>query len=257
MQTIMKQSLSIAVLLLAGITAAGCSTPQIERDLDQLKYEVAALKTRIGEQEGTKDPLRKDLANYGLRMDEMLTQIQQVQGSVDENNHQVQKELQDIKQRLTAVEGGKTAPSAEGQPAYGYADETVTAPKPAAQMDAEEVYAQAYQIYKQDQFPEARKAFQSFLKQFPQTEYSDNAQFWIGESYFRQQKYEEAILAYEDVVKKYPQGNKVPDALFKQGLCFKAIGDSTSANIILQRIVESYPGSPQAVSAKREMERGS
>jgi tol-pal system protein YbgF len=122
-------------------------------------------------------------------------------------------------------------------------------------LDPEEIYAQAYNIYKEGRLTEAREAFTGFLRQFPNTEYSDNAQFWIGECHFKENNYEEAILAYEDVVAKYPAGNKVPDALLKQGLCFQELGDMVSSRIILQRIVENHPDSPQAEIAKSRLEK--
>ena len=93
-----------------------------------------------------------------------------------------------------------------------------------------------------------------FLQQFPQTEYSDNAQFWIGEAYFKEGKTEEAILAFEDVARKYPQGNKVPDALVRQGICFKVLGDKDNARIILQRVIDKYPNTPQSDMARKELE---
>lgn len=250
----MKQFLSILVVLLVAAAAGGCaSTTQMERDVAQIKYEIVTLKNRMAALEDTGSPMRKDLAAVNLRMDEMLSEVQQAQGAIDETTHAVQRDIQEIKQRLSVLESSASQPrSFDTLPEPHSSPAPVT---PTRQQDAEEVYAQAYDIYKQGLFDEARRAFEKFLKQFPQTEYSDNAQFWIGEAYLKQEKYEQAILAYEEVVKNHPGGNKVPDALLKQGLCFKAMGDGDSARIILQRVIESYPGSSQAEAARRELEQ--
>jgi tetratricopeptide (TPR) repeat protein len=46
----------------------------------------------------------------------------------------------------------------------------------------------------------ARRKFEAFLKQYPNTELSDNAQFWIGETYYGKKDYEKAILEYEKAI---------------------------------------------------------
>ncbi|MCK5187372.1 MAG: tol-pal system protein YbgF, partial [Deltaproteobacteria bacterium] len=112
------------------------------------------------------------------------------------------------------------------------------------------LYNGAYTKLNQKKYQAARGEFKEFLKLFPQTEYSDNAQFWIGESYYREKRYEEAILEFEEVIKKFPQGNKLPDALLKQAFSFIAINDNNSAKLLLQKIIDQYPTSAQAEIAK-------
>ena len=231
----------------------GCTSIQdLERDISSLKYDVASLQAQISEAEKARTPLHREIAALNLRMDETLTEFQGLRGSLDETNFLVNQELETLKHRLTALESSEIAPkpSAAVPPTA-----TPPPPKPTAGLDPEEIYAQAYRIFKDGNLSSAREAFRDFLRRFPDTEYSDNAQFWIGECYFKEKNYEEAILAYEDVVSKYPQGNKVPDALLKQGLCFQELGDDVSARIILQRVVENYPDSPQAAFAKGVLEK--
>ena len=76
--------------------------------------------------------------------------------------------------------------------------------------ETELAYDSAYEAFKEEKYEKARERFQIFLKQYPNTEYSDSAQFWIGECYYFERKYEQAILEYEKVIKNHPQGNKVP-----------------------------------------------
>jgi tol-pal system protein YbgF len=189
-------------------------------------------------------------------MDDANTHLQAMRGQADELQYALQKTLKEMEERVALLERGKTALS-------NAADENsalVPTPLPSeipTILDPEEPYAVAYNIYKEKRYAESRDAFKKFLHQFPQTEYSDNAQFWVGESYYKEENYEEAILAYEEAIKKYPQGNKIPDALLKQALCFRALGDKTSSKIIFQRVIEQYPESPQAEIARRELMKSS
>lgn len=119
--------------------------------------------------------------------------------------------------------------------------------------DKEALYAQAYESFKEGKYEKARTDFQNFLKAYPDTEYSSNAQFWIGECYYFEKKYEKAILEYEKVIKNYPDGNKVPYALLKQGLSFLSLGDKSSAKAIFQNIIKDYPNTNQARSARAKL----
>lgn len=239
-------------LFLLAITLLGfnaCETMnQMNSDIMTLQTDVASLKK---ETRNLQD-LRKEVANLSVQVDELQNNLQEMRGQIDTNQHSVDKSLKEIRARIGSVEkstpiGGLSTPP----PSSGLTSPSI--PSPAA-LDSEVVYNDAYKIFQEGRYPESRSAFVKFLQQFPQTEYSDNAQFWIGEAYFKEGKTEEAILAFEDVVKKYPQGNKVPDALVRQGLCFKILGDNDNARIILQRVIDKYPNTPQADMARKEVE---
>lgn len=117
-----------------------------------------------------------------------------------------------------------------------------------------DLYREAYETFQRGDLEGARKKFEAFLSQYPHTELSDNAQFWIGETYFLKKDYEKAILEYEKVIVKYPEGDKVPSALLKQGLAFLELGDKTNARSLLKRVVERYPKTEQAEIAKKRLE---
>ena len=239
-------------LFLLAITLLGfnaCETiNEMDSDITTLKSDVASLKK---ETQSLQD-LRKQVANLSVQVDETQNNLQGVRGRVDENQHSVDKSLKEIRARIGSLEKNTSiGVSSSPPPTSGV---TPSSTPSAASLDAEEVYNDAYRIFQEGRYPESRSAFVKFLQQFPQTEYSDNAQFWIGEAYFKEGKAEEAILAFEDVSRKYPQGNKVPDALVRQGICFKVLGDKDNARIILQRVIDKYPNSPQSDMARKELE---
>lgn len=117
-----------------------------------------------------------------------------------------------------------------------------------------DLYKDAYETYQKGDFEGARRKFEAFLKQYPNTELSDNAQFWIGETYYGKKDYEKAILEYEKAIAKYPEGDKVPATLLKQALAFLELGDKTNGRNLLKRVMERYPQSEQADMAKKRLE---
>ena len=117
-----------------------------------------------------------------------------------------------------------------------------------------DLYKDAYETFHKGDLEGARRKFEAFLKQYPNTELSDNAQFWIGETYYLKKDFERAILEYEKAIVKYPEGDKIPAALFKQALAFFELGDKTNARNLLKRVIEKYPNSDQAEMAKKKLE---
>jgi tol-pal system protein YbgF len=119
---------------------------------------------------------------------------------------------------------------------------------------AGDLYKDAYETFQKGNLEGARRKFEAFLKQYPNTELSDNAQFWIGETYYLKKDFDKAILAYENVIAKYPEGDKVPAALFKQALAFLELKDKTNARNLLKRVIEKYPHTEQAEMAKKRLD---
>jgi tol-pal system protein YbgF len=120
-------------------------------------------------------------------------------------------------------------------------------------QEPEALYNEAYRLYEDGLFAKAREKFKEYLSLFPNTDKSDNAQFWIGECYYSEKRYEEAILEYEKVKKGYPDSNKKPSALLKQGLAFFELGDKTASKGLLEMVVRNYPESNEAKIAKRKL----
>jgi tol-pal system protein YbgF len=117
-----------------------------------------------------------------------------------------------------------------------------------------DLYRDAYETLQKGDLEGAQRKFEVFLKQYPNTELSDNAQFWIGEIYYLKKDFEKAILEYEKAIVKYPEGDKIPASLFKQALAFLELGDKKNAKNLLKRVIERYPHSDQVDIAKKKLQ---
>lgn len=124
-------------------------------------------------------------------------------------------------------------------------------------VDVKDAYMAAYEAYKDDRTVDAREKFMALLMDYSENEYSDNARFWIAESYYKDGNFEDAILAYEELFKKNPDSDKVQGAMLKQGLAFYALKDRKTGKIILERLVDKFPESDQAKLAIKKMKKSS
>ena len=116
------------------------------------------------------------------------------------------------------------------------------------------VYNEAYNTLQAGNNRSAREQFKKFLNTYKGSELSDNAQFWIGESYYREKKFEEAILSFEDLIKIYPKSAKISEAYYKQALSFSAINDPFAAKAKLEMLLNEYPDGELAQRAKQKLQ---
>ena len=242
-----------------------------EKKTGELEGIITAMKDDV---EGFVYPMRKNQADINAGMDELRTELQSLHGRIEESQHLISRQregkssfeeryvsdlsainasLSELKNRILVVEGffisdGKSPPKKESKKKTREG-KTATSDKP----NPKELYEKAYGDFRKGKIRKARAGFQRHLSLFPNTEYSDNAQYWIGESFYLEKKYKEAIIEFEEVIKKYPRGNKTPSALLKQGLSFYRLGDKTSAGLLLEKLIKDYPDSNQAKIAKKEL----
>ena len=252
--------LLLAFFIILGL---GCAT---NRDLKRvqrgLKQEILVLKKDMeGNREFNKS-FRKEQAEIGADMTDLRNDVQELRGVVEELNRNVQsggdirESLREISFRVNYMENflGIVEKKESRKGSKRKEEGSITSKDTTKKKIGKEVaYAAAYKTFKEGKYKRARVQFQEFLKQFPATEYSDNAQFWIGECYFFEREYEKAILEYEKVIKNYPGGNKVPYALLKQGMSFLKLGDESSAKLLLQQIIKDYPNTSQARIAREKL----
>ena len=115
-------------------------------------------------------------------------------------------------------------------------------------------YRAAVELVRAGKHDEAVAALHAFLKAYPRHDYADNAQYWLGETYYAQKDYAHALAEFRATIETYPRGNKVPDALLKVGYCYLAIGQTEKARAVLEQVVNLYPKSEPAALASKRLE---
>jgi tol-pal system protein YbgF len=117
-----------------------------------------------------------------------------------------------------------------------------------------ELYNKAYGLLQKKKHAEAIAAFEKFLDEYPNHDYSDNALYWMGEAYYDVQDYRSALECFDKLVTIYPDGNKVPDAMLKAALCRCNVGQATEGKERLQQVIREFPGTHAAVVARQKLE---
>jgi tol-pal system protein YbgF len=260
---------------------------KIQRDSNAMSTEINKLKeqTAASAKEESFHALRQSQAEMQNTISNMSKDIQVLSGKFDENKYFVEKTLKDstsevdlmksqitgmenrikeLKERLNILEGQRSQGTGKDQmteneekdeePQKNLPPANVQSEKSSAPADKVSKYEAAYSSFKNKKYKDAREKFEAFIKEFPKDELTDNAYFWIGETYYNEKDFEGAILAHETFLKKYPNSEKAPSALLKQGLSFIEIGDKKTGKVILEQLIERYPKSKEAETAKKDLE---
>jgi len=157
----------------------------------------------------------------------------------------------------TTAAPAAAAPTGGSRPAAPQRQSAAVQPSQRAVVGAQiaENYRQGVILFGRGRTTDARQMFQSVFDADSSGDLADNALFWIGETYFAAKDYTNAVRYYTRVVNDYSSQNKAPDALFKTAIVQSRTGDLALARRTLQQVIERYPYSSSASSAKAELER--
>lgn len=277
------------MLLLIGVGLAGCASQRdvlilderlmvLERQNQELQRQNSQLQKQISKDlekygknsQNAEINLRDRYATLMADLEKMGQDTLVLSGRMEEVNHHLERQMAEAKQRQEKVDelnllaarlDQRTAEiekylnferSGSGKTSAG-ASAAQAATAPAKGDGSDQLYNEAKGAFDSGQMERARQGFQQFLKSYPTSKNADNAQFWIGETYYNEKWYEKAILEYQAVIEKFPKGNKVAAAMLKQGMAFLHLGDKPNARLILKELVKKYPKSNEAAIAGKKL----
>ncbi len=110
----------------------------------------------------------------------------------------------------------------------------------------DQAYQAAFAQLKAGRFNESARSFEDFIQQNPSHELTDNAYYWLGESYYVTRNYPLALSAFQSLEQKFPLSSKLADSLLKIGYTYHELEDFVQAQQALNKVVSSFPN--QSVS---------
>jgi tol-pal system protein YbgF len=117
-----------------------------------------------------------------------------------------------------------------------------------------DVYQAGLRLFGNHKYQLAIKTFEGMLQQFPEGKYADNANYWIGESYFALEEYSSGIGYFEKVM-TFNGSSKIDDAQYKLGLSYLKMGQQPMAKEIFRKFLEQNPGSEFSTRVQRYLKQ--
>ena len=149
--------------------------------------------------------------------------------------------------------GVAAAPPIQGARRSGDAPSAPSPSSPSTTEDAPRLYRLATTALRSGQHDEAERLFRELIRRFAQHDYADNAQYWLGETFYDRKRYAEAASEFQMVLANYPAGNKAPDAMLKLALCLLAMGDGDKGSKMLRSLPLTYPRTDAARIAEEKL----
>jgi len=263
------------VLLLAPLAAAlgACATNPAE---DPVQIKLNDLDTRLGRVERVIS--NQSLVDLSRRVDTLEGQSRDLRGSTEvlqngsEALHKQQRDLYaDLDKRIAALEGGAkpdaaataaaaassgATAGARGAGATGAAGAgAATGSAATPVVDEQGAYTRAFDQLKSGEYHAAAVQFQAFMERYPQSTLLDNAQYWIGESYYVTRDYDQAAAAFKAVGERWPASRKAPDALLKLGFTQYEQKHLRDARATLTQVTQRFPGTDAARLATERLQK--
>ena len=216
-----------SALLVSGL--AGAQAPVENLNSNTLIDRLTTLERTISARNTAQQVIQNQL-------DEMQLEVNELRGAVELHTHKLEQILQrqrelylEIDRRVEAI---SSAPVQEVVPAE---------PVPEAPQESDLYDAAVNLILKEKKYDEAIPRFESFLQQFPQSDYAPNAHYWLGQLLFNKRDWGNAEQHFETVVKFHPDSSKRPDSILKLGVIAQKRSNIAKATQLFEQVIAEYP----------------
>jgi tol-pal system protein YbgF len=260
----------VAVLYWAAVPAYA------DKDAQRLAVQVAALQAQLSELQRAGEETRGELKRLSELVAEQNALLRKAAADRRQQDETLTTGLKELGERVAelaeaieaiklqtqaalpapglapadagAASGTAGIPGATSTPGTGAAGGPAV-PPPAPR----ELYSQAYADYARGNYDLAMQGFAEYLRAYPGTDFSDNAQYWIGECMYGKKLYSEAIEAWNTLLKDFPSSDKLPDARVKKGMALERLGRRSQALVEYRFVVDRYPTSQAARIARERL----
>ena len=248
-------------------------TQLLQNALVGLTDVLKAVNVRIDEQTGAS---RKAAADAKLQADAMGGDLRVVRERVDDTNVRITSLSQEVEALRLAIPPTATMmvpvtdPSAAGTPVDGASAQApatpvggqtpsttsppTTAPGPVTAGSPMRLYDTAWADYTAGNYDLAIEGFNGYVRSFPRSEFADNAQYYVGESFFQRGKLAEAVDAFGRVISTYPKSDVVGQAYYKRGLCFERLSQPDRARESYDVVVKTFSDTDAGRLAKQRLD---
>lgn len=228
---------------------------------ERLRTSFADTNVRIDELDFTLSKTRGDFENYKLEVRESFKNVENVfrmQGEfLQKTNAQLlnlSKEIDELKKEFVSFKNITSDISILKDKINEIVKKQEEQLKFQAKIETkskQQIYDEALGLYNKGDYDKAIENFEQFVIVYPQDALTDNALYWIGESYYALKKYNDALTYFHRIVVDFPNADKVPSALYKVALSLENLGMQKEAEGALRELIARFPNTEEAKEARK------
>ena len=118
-----------------------------------------------------------------------------------------------------------------------------------------EQYKFAFGLVRKQEFSDAVKALEEFIKTYPTEPLTTNARNWLGRTHYVTKDYRSAIEVFLAAYKVQPKGKKAADNLFRLGLSLAALKKNKEACATFYKLDQDFPNSDSIIKKQLLLQR--
>ena len=236
----------LLLMSLAGLGACSSLTP-ID---DPVYLRINDLEARLIRIERVLDndsliSLAGDISSLRTETQQLLNEVETLRFELENQGTRSRDLYVDLDERLSAIETAQAQMRSMPVTAQGGA--------PVAAVTDQQAYDTAFALIGQQDWANARSAFERFLATYPVSGLRSNAQYWIAETYYAELQFQTALREFQKVIDEYPQSSKQPDALVKIGFCNFELRNFAASRQALMQVMRQFPDSTYATQAQQRL----
>ncbi len=230
--------LALSALTAVSLVSIGCVSDdqmaRVEQQVGDLKVEVFKLRQQAEEQNRKADSETQAASQF-------RDEDRRFRADLSETLRQIQISTRTLGNRVTTMNRQETsAPSAS------------TPQAPAG--DDEKAFNAAMLDYNRGNYSLASDGFGLLVKTYPTSARKADALFFMGLCQYNQRAYDKAQAIFEQIVREMPTSNQFLPAKLKRAQCMERLGLKAAAVKALQELVNGFPGTAEARTAKQELD---
>ncbi len=265
---------TVAAALLVATSLLPSPADARNQDMERLQLQMATLQSQLLDLQRSSEETRKELQRLTELIAEQNALLQRTTTDRRQQDEAGAAGFKDLDERIgelleavqalrasgmvalppagpTGAAGDSPAgPTGTSVPGSALARGTTpSTPAPAPR----ELYSQAYADFARGNYDLAIQGFSEYIRNYPGTDFTDNAQYWIGECLYGKKLYAEAIEAWNVLFRDYPSSDKLPDARVKKGMALERLGRRSQALVEYRYVVDRFPNTQAARIARERL----
>ncbi|MGQ8366764.1 tol-pal system protein YbgF [Glaciecola sp. 1036] len=234
------------------------ANPSVTSSTSSNLVATQSLEERLAVLERIVDSRTESQQRMQRQLDLLQDDVDSIRGSIELHNHQLEQILERQRELYLRLENSLTSMQQQSQQVSDQISTTTgqtSQPTVAVTAGSEQ---SAYQdavnlILQQKDYDAAIPAFQSFLSQYPGSQYTDNAHYWLGQLLYNKQQLSEAANQFQQVVDNFAKSPKRADSILKLGMIALRNGDTRKARSLFDQVIAEYPSSTPAKMANDQL----
>lgn len=241
----------LAALLLSSCIATQKDVLDLSQQSDELKEQVEELKQTVGSLQANQADLSVSIKQLREELAAYTETVKSSQGDMSKLSVKLDDLGAQISGKVAAL--GQTLSQAQTK---GLEDQKAALAEAKRESTATDVFYTAEKRLQANDYGQAAKGFEAYLRDFPKGDLIDVATYDLGLAYYGLRQWEKAGRQFAVVLDKYPKSGQTPGARLHYALSLinlKKGGDEARA--YLESVQADFPKTPEAREAAAVLKR--